>query len=276
MRPNARVHRVHRAVLFIEPRLFTPLTVKDVAAAVGGSVSELHRQVTDVYGVSVAAYIRARRLSEAARMLREGDRDVLGIALRCRYSSQAAFTRAFRRQFGVPPGAYREGRPALHAEVCAASVQELVHRESLPRAPTLRWLHEDRPLTGLVAEVDPECLGDFQAVQEALARHVGDGHQAVGLELGSGPAGMRLFLGVDDDASLSGLEKSTLLAGLYAVFRHRGPPETVRHSVAFFVQTWRPGPGMRLGSRPAAEVFDLRLRHGAELEVELWVAVDAV
>lgn len=278
MTVSARIHRVHRAVLFIEPRLFTPLRAQDVANAVGGALSELQRQVTQVYGISVAAYIRARRLSEAARMLREGAQDVLGIALLCQYTSQAAFSRAFKAHFGVPPGAYRRGLGAAHAEVSAASVQELVHREALPRSPTFRWLHQDRPLMGLRTRVDPRELADFQAAQTALVQAVGERHEAVGMVTSPGESQhLDLFLGVDDPSTgdPGSLHRDHLKAGLYAVFHHRGPPEMVRHSIARFVQAWTPGPGMLLGQRNAAEIFALDQRESPALELALWVAVDA-
>jgi AraC family transcriptional regulator len=266
---------VHRAVLFIEPRLFEPLRSDDVANAVGGSVYQLHRQFTDVYGVSLAAYIRARRLSEAARMLRDPAADVLSVALRCQYGSQAAFTRAFRKQFGVPPGAFRSGQGALHAAVSAATVQELLHRDQLDRTPTLRWLHQDRPLLGLDAVVDPTRLSDFVAVQDALVDAIGSDHQAVGVATGTSGLGLGFFLGVDvDRVPPGGLARGRLQAGLYAVFRHRGPADRVRHSIAFFAQTWAPGEGQVTGRRPDAEVFSLAERDADTLSLELWLAVD--
>lgn len=276
MTPDARVHRVHRAVLFIEPRLFSPLTSQSVADAVGGSVYQLHRYFTDVYGVSLAAYIRARRMSEAARMLRSSQRDVLSIALKCQYGSQAAFTRAFRKQFGVPPAEFRRGSGLAHTAVGAATVQELMHRDSLERAPRLVWLHEDRPLVGLSAVVDPTSLADFQEAQEALVQEVGEQHEAVGVAHLETPDGqLHFFLGIDAGATAKALEVGRLERGLYAVFHHRGSPETVRHSIAFFAQSWEPGPEMQVGVRPSAEIFQLADRAAETLELSLWLAVES-
>jgi AraC family transcriptional regulator len=52
-------------------------------------------------------YARGRRLSEAARALAAGAPNILEVALAAGYGSHEAFTRAFRRQFGVPPEALR-------------------------------------------------------------------------------------------------------------------------------------------------------------------------
>jgi AraC family transcriptional regulator len=51
----------------------------------------------------VIKYLRARRLSDAARTLGMGGKDILSIALEAGYGSHEAFTRAFREQFNVPP-----------------------------------------------------------------------------------------------------------------------------------------------------------------------------
>ena len=58
-------------------------------------------------GFSVMRYVRARRLSKAARALAAGAPDILSLALDADYSSHEAFTRAFRDHFGVTPEAVR-------------------------------------------------------------------------------------------------------------------------------------------------------------------------
>ena len=58
-------------------------------------------------GLSVMRYVRARRLTEAARALANGAPDILSVALDADYGSHEAFTRAFRDHFGVTPEAVR-------------------------------------------------------------------------------------------------------------------------------------------------------------------------
>ena len=47
--------------------------------------------------------MRARRLSEAAKVLAQGSGDILSVALDAGYGSHEAFTRAFRQHFGLTP-----------------------------------------------------------------------------------------------------------------------------------------------------------------------------
>ena len=58
-------------------------------------------------GLSVMQYVRARRLTVAARTLADGAPDILDLALDAGYGSHEAFSRAFRSQFGVTPGMVR-------------------------------------------------------------------------------------------------------------------------------------------------------------------------
>jgi len=279
MTVDARIHRVHRAVLYVESRLFEPLSVDEVALAVRGSPFHLQRLFTDVYGISVAGYVRARRLSEASRMLRETDMTVLRIALRCQYGSQAAFTRAFKKYFGTSPAAYREGAEHELKEVGPATVLELCHRDNLQATPRMLWQHQPRPLHGIWSEADLGRLEDFTRQQDVLAARFGEDTEAVGLGGEMLPGGrIRFFLGVDASVEpvSDGPEElvaAALPSGLYAVFSHHGPAASVRESISFFAQSWKPPSSVRKADRPSAELFSLRDRHADSLDVRLWVAV---
>ncbi len=52
-------------------------------------------------------YLTRWRLALAAQMLRAGREPVIRIAERSGYESEAAFSRAFKREFGVPPASWR-------------------------------------------------------------------------------------------------------------------------------------------------------------------------
>ncbi|MGE5157753.1 MAG: helix-turn-helix domain-containing protein [Gemmatimonas sp.] len=66
-------------------------------------------------GFSVMRYVRARRLSEAARALARGAPDILSLALEADYGSHEAFTRAFRDHFGMTPEAVPPRRRSCQA-----------------------------------------------------------------------------------------------------------------------------------------------------------------
>src|ERR1700723_1889730 len=92
-----------KAIWFIEGHLANPLTLDEVAAIGGVSRFHMVRSFAAATGLSVMRYVRARRLSEAARALASGAPDILALALEADYGSHEAFPRAFRDPLGGPP-----------------------------------------------------------------------------------------------------------------------------------------------------------------------------
>jgi AraC-like DNA-binding protein len=75
-----------------------------LARAAGLSETKLKAGFRALFGDSVHAYLRARRMEEAERHLRERRYGVTEVALRVGYANPSKFAAAFRRHFGVPPG----------------------------------------------------------------------------------------------------------------------------------------------------------------------------
>src|ERR1700759_2163506 len=96
-----------KALWYIESHLAEPLTLDEIADMSGISRFHLVRAFAAVTGLPVMRYVRARRLTEAARALAGGAPDILTVALEVEYGSHEAFTRAFRDHFGVTPEAVR-------------------------------------------------------------------------------------------------------------------------------------------------------------------------
>lgn len=89
-------------------RASSSLTADSVAHAVGCSRAHLYRQFAR-HGVSVAGYLRETRLIMGRLMLRQQGLDIGDIALRCGYGDLPAFSKAFRRRFGISPREWRSG-----------------------------------------------------------------------------------------------------------------------------------------------------------------------
>ena len=94
---------VQKALWYVESHSRDPIALGDIATACKISAFHLTRAFAATTGLSLMRYVRARRLSEAARRLARGSDDILGLALDSGYGSHEAFTRAFRDQFGLTP-----------------------------------------------------------------------------------------------------------------------------------------------------------------------------
>jgi AraC-like DNA-binding protein len=82
-------------------------TVEELARAVALSRSALAERFAALVGEPPIQYLMRWRLALAAQMLRAGREAIARVAERSGYESEAAFNRAFKREFGMPPAAWR-------------------------------------------------------------------------------------------------------------------------------------------------------------------------
>jgi AraC-like DNA-binding protein len=85
-------------------------TVERLAAEVGTSRSVLAERFKAILGQPPMQYLAGWRLQLAGALLREGSRSVAEVAGEVGYDSEAAFSRAFKRHLGAPPGLWRQAK----------------------------------------------------------------------------------------------------------------------------------------------------------------------
>lgn len=101
----------------MEDNLENPITLGEIAEASGLSTYYFSRLFNIFAGESPMSYLRHRRLTEAAlRLENTPGYSLINLALDYGFESQEAFTRAFKRNFGIPPGKYRKERLSLHTK----------------------------------------------------------------------------------------------------------------------------------------------------------------
>lgn len=104
--------QVGRALALLHGQPEHRWTVDELASAVALSRSALGERFARYLGEPPMQYLTRWRLALAAESLRTTREPLIRIAERCGYESEAAFNRAFKREFGVPPGTWRRQRGA--------------------------------------------------------------------------------------------------------------------------------------------------------------------
>jgi AraC-like DNA-binding protein len=98
---------VGRALARLHERPAQPWTLESLARDVGVSRSVLAARFAHFVGHPPMQYLTRWRMQVAARLLAEGVAKVSAVAPEVGYDSEAAFSRAFKKVAGVPPGAWR-------------------------------------------------------------------------------------------------------------------------------------------------------------------------
>jgi AraC-like DNA-binding protein len=99
---------IANAVQTIRSRFSEPWTLESLAAHVGLSRTALATRFRTLIGESPMRYLTKLRLRQAAGHLATGRLSIYEIARLTGYDNDASLSRAFKREFGMPPGAYRD------------------------------------------------------------------------------------------------------------------------------------------------------------------------
>jgi AraC-like DNA-binding protein len=103
---------VGRALAALHDRLAHGWSVADMAEVAGLSRSAFVERFTAAMGTPPMQYLAKSRMLLAKELLAERQKSIGQVAAAVRYDAEAAFNRAFKREFGVPPARWRDQQAA--------------------------------------------------------------------------------------------------------------------------------------------------------------------
>lgn len=159
--------RLQTVLQYIEDRLHEDIRLDELAAVSHLSKYHFSRVFTSLTGEPPMAYVNARRLVRALRLLAETDRDMTDIALSCGFGSLSAFHAAFKRKYRMTPGDYRKSRRRQHRNIRNKS-------GNFPQALSapVRYDGEQRDYVGKMWRMNVAIV-TLPAHETACVRHVG-------------------------------------------------------------------------------------------------------
>jgi AraC family transcriptional regulator len=270
-----------RAIWYIESHLSEELSLDAIADAAGVSRFHLSRAFAASTGSPLAGYLRARRLSEAAKALVNGAPDILALAMGAGYGSHEAFTRAFRQHFGLTPEQLRS-----QAHTDNITLQEPIRMDqqaNTPLAPP-RMVKADAMLIFGLAR---RCLavGDpgIPSQWNSFLPHLGH------IEHQIGNVAYGVIYNADDSGGydyMCGVAVREFPNTPAEFTRLRIPPQTYavyahRDHIAAIAGTWKAiwerglaDAGLQAADGPALECYDERFDGRTGLGgLEIWVPV---
>jgi len=251
-------------------------------------------------GLTVANYVRELKLSQAAEELLDGKERVIDVALGLGFNSEISFSRSFKQMFGASPSQYRKAgkrvglrKPIQVSETTSASDNgafsfvkvRIDERESFlvkgmtseisglfsltqdfaQKVPQL-WSRLEHEVT-----IPDDNVLQFIGVVD-LTQSCFDGtniHYWASVELHDGISIPQLPSIISDKLEVLTIPKQT-----YAVVKHCGPIENLRHTLSWFVLNWLPSSGYRGVDGYELEVYPFGYQaHASDAEMEYWVPI---
>ncbi|MBQ2727345.1 MAG: AraC family transcriptional regulator [Clostridia bacterium] len=278
------------AIAYIENSLCGDPDPNKAAAIACVSTDTFLRFFSYITGMTLTDYIRKRRLTLAAQDLTDADDGVADLAVKYGYDSASAFSRAFAKQHGITPSAYRKNGgslrivPPVSFHICIKGAEEMDFRmielnetklygisrkdEGYRNREELRhlmWSEEEENIPCRICAGrwnQPGCTsfdGEWYGIWN-------DGRYMIAREEG-------------DAADPPSLETVVLPAGRYAAFRTKpggAAWEEFPRLFELIFQIWLPSSGYRVKSGMIVEILHLRTDHDLRKKnryYEVWLPI---
>lgn len=281
---------LNQAMDYIEEHLTEEVSFDELAKKTGISVYHFKRTFSFVAGMSLAEYIKKRRLAEANLALLAGEK-VTDVALKYGYQSIEGFSRAFRDWSGQAP-----------SEVMKTQIQKTFPKFSfyidIKGGQSMDVKLIEKPafqIVGVSQKVPLQYQGENQAIMELAQRitpqqraemHTFDDvypHQVVnasfdfqeGRTTEDGEMTHMIGFATLQENTYEDLEQLSVPAHTWAVFPNEGPfPQTLQETWARIFSEWLPSSGYQVVAAP--EISFTQYQGPAEAKYsEIWLAVTA-
>lgn len=187
-----KTNAVRRMQEYIMAHYQEEITLPDLAKVALYSPWHALRAFSELVGRTPFDYLRAVRLSAAARKLRDTDMSVLDVALESAFGSHEGFTKAFSREFAISPQRYRREAPPIplfsYYPVCQNSATPTQEKGNETMASTVIFTQViERPARRLIlkrgvraedyyaycGEVGCDVWGILESIKGALYESIG-------------------------------------------------------------------------------------------------------
>ncbi|EHL2494265.1 AraC family transcriptional regulator [Enterococcus faecalis] len=281
---------LNQAMDYIEEHLTEEVSFDELAKKTGISVYHFKRTFSFIAGMSLAEYIKKRRLAEANLALLAGEK-VTDVAFKYGYQSIEGFSRAFRDWSGQAP-----------SEVMKTQIQKTFPKFSsyidIKGGQSMDVKLIEKPafqIVGVSQKVPLQYQGENQAIMELAQRitpqqraemHTFDDiypHQVVNASfdfqerrtIEGGEMTHMIGFATSQENTYEDLEQLSVPAHTWAVFPNEGPfPQTLQETWARIFSEWLPSSGYQVVAAP--EISFTQYQGPAEAKYsEIWLAVTA-
>jgi AraC family transcriptional regulator len=253
--PNGYAERLQRVVDYLAGHLDETLDLEALAQVACFSPYHFHRIYHALLGETVSDTVRRLRLHRAAIDLLDRDLSIERTACRAGYASQAAFTRAFRAEYGEPPARYRVARGIVQLNQARNSTMYKVEIITMPKLRVAAIKHRgDYQLTSKVFErlmAVAATTGLLTPVTRSIGVFYDDPASVPEPELRAAAC-----ITVPDNWAPSGeLTEARIEGGRYARIVHTGPYTELKAAYDWLYQIWLPNSAEEPRDLPCIEEY---------------------
>ena len=275
------VHKLNQSMNYIEEHLTDEIDYEQLGRIACCSAYHYQRMFTYMAGITLAEYIRRRKMSLAAADLQGGNERIIDIAEKYVYRSPTAFNRAFQSFHGIAPSSVKD------EGVSVKSFSPIVFKITVKGATEMNYRIETKEafrIIGVSAPLDREIENNFMVVptmwQEASVN--GTIQKLAGM-MDAQPMGLlgvsvcndeeqwKYFIAVSSTKASDGFEEYSVPASTWAIFSGTGTNQSIQELERRIITEWLPASGYEYANAPDIEVYLNPDPRNAQYEV--WIPV---
>lgn len=232
-------------------------------------------------GITLAEYIRRRKMSLAAVDLQGGNEKIIDVAEKYGYRSPTAFNRAFQSFHGITPSSVK------NKGVSVKSFSPIVFSVTVKGATEMNYRIETKDafsIIGISRPLDREIENNFMVVPKMWQDAVENGtiQKLAGL-MDAAPMGLlgvsicndeeqwKYFIAVSSTKESDEFEKYVVPASMWAIFSGTGTNRSIQELEQRIITEWLPASGYEYANAPDIEVYLNPDPQNAQYEV--WIPV---
>jgi AraC family transcriptional regulator len=282
------LNRMNTALDVMEAKMEEPLEIEELAKAAYSSAYHFQRMFFMLTGMTVAEYVRKRRLTLAAQELALSGPKVIDVALKYGYDSPESFSKAFRKLHGISPsearnaGVQLKAFPRISFQLSLKGDKEvdyrIVRREAFTAiGKSIRTSIKNEENLGEISKFWRDSATDGTVAKiAALAKT----DEILGICYDSEQNGenFKYAIAVEPGQhaanSDTSYESIPIPAATWAVFTSIGPmPGAIQEVWRRIYQEWFPSTGYERAPGPDFELYPPGNASSADYRCEVWIPI---
>lgn len=279
--------RFKNALNYIEENLTSHIELEEIANKAYFSLYHFHRIFGAIVGDNMKEFIRKRRLTEAGNDLIKSNERIIDIAFKYQFGSQAAFTRSFKKMYGITPMQYRKNGENLvlyqkkkltdirlkHLDGGISMEPKIIEKDSFMAVGMKYYGSNKNNETLELWKTFNSRMGEIKnVVNDKIAMGVCEF-----VENFTDESKFTYFACQEVDSFKNipqGMQGLTVEKNKYAVFTHKGPVDRLGDTYEYIYGSWLPRSEYQLAESHDFEYYDERFNPGhKDSELDIYIPI---
>lgn len=279
------LEQLNDSIAYLEANMDGEIEIEEAAKQTLTSKFHYQRLFHMVTGVTVAEYVRKRRLTLAAQELQQGRKKVLDVALRYGYQTPESFSKAFIKLHGITPseakrsGVHLKAIPRMSFQIQIKG--EAVMKYRIQEKEAFKVMGVERRISTVDGQNRVKIpqfwneIWEMPQVEEMTKKVSELGFLGICADLDEEQSAFTYMIAVEASETVDqDLTIREIPAQTWAVFESRGPlPKAIQGVLDRIFSEWFPSTGYEHANAPELEIYPEGDTGAEDYSCEVWIPI---